>query len=422
MAEPEPTSAATLRPSGSIPRILPAFDPARWKFRGVLRGINRFAYAHGGWQLLLIRYGGWSFPVSGLGEVDGVISDSSPASARLVRGMNAPIVKISAAPRDKHVHLVTHDFAEAGRQGCRLLRGRGLTKLAVFTTGEAFRMDAAECVRGFTEQARSEDLNPAEFIIGPRTLARKKWVLDDQIADLADWLRTLGRPLGLMCVDDEHAWRAIEAARLAGLRVPDDVAVLGVGNDECLCDSSYPAISSIALDYEKVGFLAAQTLHGLMTGQANPEATVIPPSGVLERASTDLLAVEDELVADAIRLIHDSADPIRDIDLLAEKMHTSRRTLHRRFLAAVGRPPGDEIRRHRISSARQLIIHTDMKLAFIADSCGFPSISSLSRDIEKEYGLRPSELRRRHSAHITSFSSDSVDENDNPPPAADQSG
>jgi len=221
---------------------------------------------------------------------------------------------------------------------------------------------------------------------------------DDQIADLADWLTDRSYPLGLVCVDDEHAWRAVEAATMAGLRVPEDVAILGVGNDECLCDSCVPTISSVALDHEQVGHEAAALLASLIEGDADPGPRHIQPIGVIERGSTSVLAIDDPLVAQAMALIRDPEQGRWTINELADALHTSPRTLYRRFINVLGHPPGVEIRRARIESARWWITHTDLKLVVIADRVGFPSISQLSRDVQREFGVRPSELRRRYQA------------------------
>ena len=117
--------------------------------------------------------------------------------------------------------------------------------------------------------------------------------------------------------------------------------------------------------------------------------------GVIERGSTSVLAIDDPLVAEAVALIRQQAQGRMGIDQLAAAMKVSRRTLYRRFVNVLGRTPGEEIRRARLETARRLIIGTDLKLAAIADRVGFPSMSQLSRDVEKEFSLRPSELRRR---------------------------
>ncbi|MFP4435594.1 MAG: substrate-binding domain-containing protein, partial [Phycisphaerae bacterium] len=384
------------RAKSSIPRILIAFDPGRWKFRGVLRGVNRFAASRGGWHLMILRYHNWPLPVSKLGrDADGVLTDASMDSQTMLKKVTCPSVHLTRNRGTQDKPTVTHDFQAVGRQAFQHLRDRGLRRMAVFTTGEDFRLDAAETVEGFLQQADENGIEPPVFLIGPRTRRRKRWVLDDQIADLADWLGRQPLPLGLMCIDDEHAWRAIEAARVAELRVPEDVAVIGVGDDECLCESCNPTISSIALDYEQLGHNAAALLAAMMEDQSSPPPAPLRPLGVIERASTSVLAIDDPLVAQAVSRIRTETQDPPSIDQLVESMNVSRRTLYRRFTEVLDRTPGEEIRRARLDAARRLIISTELKLAAIADRTGFPSLSQMSRDIQKEFGLRPTELRRR---------------------------
>ncbi len=389
-------NAASGLSKSPIPRILIAFDPGRWKFRGVLRGVNRLAASRGGWHLMILRYHNWPLPVSRLGrDADGVLTDASQDSQAMLKKVTCPSVHLTRNRGTRDKPTVTHDFQAVGRQAYQHLRDRGLRQMAAFTTGESYRLDAAETVEGFLQQARQSGIEPPVFLVGPRTRRRKRWVLDDQIADLADWLGDQPLPLGLMCIDDEHAWRAIEAARVAALRVPEDVAVIGAGDDECLCESCNPTISSIALDYEQLGHDAATLLAALMDDQPLPPPDPLRPLGAIERASTNVLAIDDPLVAAAVTQIREQIEDRPDIDRLAEVMNISRRTLYRRFLSALDRTPGEEIRRARLDAARRLVISTDLKLAAIAERVGFPCLSQMSRDIQKEFGLRPTELRRR---------------------------
>ncbi|MFW6062506.1 MAG: substrate-binding domain-containing protein [Planctomycetota bacterium] len=381
---------------GSIPRILIAFDPGGWKYRGVLRGVNRFAASRGGWQLMILRYHNWPLPVSRAGrEAQGVLTDASSDSQALLKDLQCPRVYMTPNRAAQGKPTATHDFRAVGREAFQHLRDRGLGNLAIFTTGEPFRLDAVEIVESFLHRAAESGLEVPVFLRGERTLRRGRWLLDDQIADLADWLRGQPLPLGLLCIDDEHAWRAMEAAGVADLRVPEDVAVLGVGDDECLCESFRPTISSVALNYEQLGYEAAALLASLMDGRARCERVRLAPVGVIERNSTSFLAIDDPLVAQAVTLIRDPAQERVDIDRLVRQLKISRRTLYRRFLKVLGRTPGEEIRRARLESARRWIINTDLKMVAIADRAGFPSVSQMSRDIEKEFGARPTELRSR---------------------------
>ncbi|MCC5830460.1 MAG: substrate-binding domain-containing protein [Phycisphaeraceae bacterium] len=399
MNSPEPGRTAS--PARvALRRVLVAFDPGRWRFRGALRGINRFAAGHGEWDLMIVRYSRALWPLSGAAyDVDGMFIDAAPDSLELAGRLGVPCVTLSAHAALEAIPTVGHDDEAIGRLAFETLEGRGLRRFGLFTTGETHRLDVHRFSSAFQRHVEQAGRALEVFVIGPRTQQRGHWLLDDQIADLADWLRARAHPLGLLAIDDEHAWRAAEAARLAGLNVPGDVCILGVGDDDCLCESCQPTLSSIALDYEQFGFEAARLLHTLLTHDQQPTPRPVPPLGVIERASTDMLAIEDRLVSDALAIIRDHAERPPDIDDLAVRLHTSRRTLYRRFVAALGYTPGEALRRTRLEAARRLIVGTDLKLVTVADRVGFPSISQLSRDIQREYGARPSVLRRRAQRH-----------------------
>src|SRR5204862_4075179 len=135
---------------------------------------------------------------------------------------------------------------------------------------------------------------------------------------LARWLKTLPRPAGVMASNDQRARHVLEAARLAGLRIPDDLAVIGVDNDETLCELSTPSISSIALDTDTIGYQGAAMLDRLMQGRRVPRRPVrVPPLGVIARRSTDMLAMADPAVVAAVRFIDANIGrPIRISDVL----------------------------------------------------------------------------------------------------------
>lgn len=384
-------------PAGSPsqpPRVAILFDPGRWRFRGAMRGISRLAAEQGGWDMMLLLYHHWPLPVENLrDQADGVLCGGSEISQRYVKALDLPTVSLVLHPALMEYTPVAPNYTRAGELAAEEFTSRGLRNLCVFTTGEDYRLDAQEVVEGFTKRAAREGRECPVFVIGPRTRARKRWLLEDQLADLSEWLRELEKPLGLLAADDEHAWRAVRACKLAGLAVPDDVSIIGVGDDEYLCESCTPALTSVAFDHERAGYLAAAMLAERMAGRWPPPPPRLEPIGVINRSSTDLIAVEDPVVREALAYIRGNTEVKPAVADVAGHVKVSPRTLHRRFLEATGRTPGDEIHRRRLERARRLITATGMQLADIAVRSGFTSVSQLSRDIYRHTGLRPTELR-----------------------------
>jgi LacI family transcriptional regulator len=198
------------------------------------------------------------------------------------------------------------------------------------------------------------------------------------LTEIADWLRSLEKPVGLLARDDLRAREVLDACRLAGLHVPEEIAVLGVNDDELICEMADPPLSSIIHNARRVGYEAAAMLENLMSGGKVLADIVVDPLGVHARQSTDLLAIEDAEVAKAVRFIREHAcDGIRVDDVL-DQVTLSRRALEKRFRAAVGRPPHMEIRRAQLERVKQLLVTSDYKLERIAEMTGFSTAQYLA--------------------------------------------
>ena len=220
-------------------------------------------------------------------------------------------------------------------------------------------------------------------------------------AELAAWLASLPKPVGIMTCDDVRARHVLEACRSLGLRVPHDVAVIGVDDDEFVCELSDPPLSSVAQAARKIGHEAARLLDLLMRpertqehgGRPVPARSVVPPIGVVARRSTDTLAVEDPAVARVIRTIRERAfGPLAIADLVAES-GLSRWQVEERFRQLVGRSIRDDILEVRLAEARRLVTTTDLPLKTIAPRAGFRSIAYMTTVFRRHFGTTPAALR-----------------------------
>ena len=221
---------------------------------------------------------------------------------------------------------------------------------------------------------------------------RKKWASQER--ELTQWLRSLAKPIGILAWGTILGRQLIEHCQQIGLRVPEDVAVLGGDYDELLCETCSPSLSGVAVPSEQVGYEAALQLDRLMRGERPPEKPVlIQPQGIVARQSTDILAVEDEDLAAAIQFIRDHAnEPIEIADVLQE-VAVSRRHLERAFEKVLGRSPAAEIRRRHIEQAKRLLTETDMQIPDVAESSGFRSATYFSYIFHREVGLSPLKYR-----------------------------
>jgi LacI family transcriptional regulator len=213
----------------------------------------------------------------------------------------------------------------------------------------------------------------------------------------AKWVTSLPRPVAILAANDRYSWYAVDACRIAGRKIPDDAAILGVDNDELTVAMSRPALSSIELPGFRIGEEAAAMLAALMAGErVSPVPRLLQPESVISRASTDVLAMDDEAVVQALRFIRASAARPITIDDVLEAVPLGRRSLERRFRRALGRSLLDEIRQVHIERARQLLRETTLEMPIIARESGFTSAVRFSTVFHQVVGLSPTAYRRAH--------------------------
>ena len=185
----------------------------------------------------------------------------------------------------------------------------------------------------------------------------------------------------------------------ADLHVPDEVAIIGVNDDDLLCEGAWPPLTSVQCDFERVGYTAAELLYRLMRGETPPAEELcvrVPPLGVTHRPSTDILAVQNPDIVAALRFIRDHAcDPCSVSDVLRQ-VPVGRRWLERNFLEQIGRSPYDAILQIRIKRAQELLTKTNLNVQEIASECGFNSIRNFNHQFRLSTGDSPAAFRRFH--------------------------
>jgi LacI family transcriptional regulator len=216
---------------------------------------------------------------------------------------------------------------------------------------------------------------------------------------LLGWLKSLPKPVGLMACNDICGREVLQACAAAGLRVPDEVAVVGVDNDELMCELSNPPLSSIALDVENAGYEAARLLDSLMSGHLAGERIVqVEPVYVVTRQSSEIMAPHDPSVATALQFIRNHAGQPIGVPHVVEHAGVSRRTLERRFLSALGRSISSEITQCRLERAKRLLLETDLPSHRVAAGAGFGTIKTFNRVFRRAAGVSPQRFRQNAAA------------------------
>jgi LacI family transcriptional regulator len=225
------------------------------------------------------------------------------------------------------------------------------------------------------------------------------WEREQRI--LLEWLKSLPKPVGMMACNDICGREVLQACAAAGLRVPDDVAVVGVevDNDELMCELSSPPLSSIALDVEKAGHEAARLLDSLMSGnRAGDHIVQVEPVYVVTRQSSEVMAIDDPSVATALRFIKDQARQPIDVSHVVEHAGVSPRTLERRFARVLGRSISSAITQCRLERAKRLLLETDLPSYRVAVGAGFGTIKTFYRVFRRAAGVSPARFRQSAAA------------------------
>jgi LacI family transcriptional regulator len=327
---------------------------------------------------------------------DGVLGFLSPPRvAEAVLRLGKPVVNISGRA-EMSIPSVTIDDVAVGRVAADYFLARGFRRFAFL--GNPFPYTRR---RG---QGFSERVSEAGFSCTDHILPFDSWDVPgpgwlEAEAHMRDWLISLPKPVAVLAANDQLGKDATHTCFNAGLRVPDEVALLGVDNDETICNLSTPPLSSIRTNRERLGQVAAALLDRLMSGdrRAAEEHILIPPLGVNTRQSSDYIADDDPELAEALRLLREKIEEPLSVERLLGLLPMSRRKLERRFRAALGRTPLEEIHRLKIERAKELLTLSDLSQSEIASRLGFSSADRLRLVFRKLTGISPSEYRDRYT-------------------------
>ncbi|MCJ7693747.1 MAG: DNA-binding transcriptional regulator, partial [Sedimentisphaerales bacterium] len=233
------------------------------------------------------------------------------------------------------------------------------------------------------------------FYDRPRAKFRLSW--ENEYVLMANWLKSLTKPVGLMACNDDHNRHVLEACKIAGLQVPEQVAIVGVDNDDLVCELSAPPLSSIALNTERAGYEAAELLDKLMTGIKMDDQNIIArPTHVVVRQSSNIFVMEDREIVEALRFIRRHSKKSLQVGDVAEAVLMSRRSLEKRFRKVLKSSILEEIRRVRVEQVCQLLVSTNLPVSQIASTLRYSSTGNLIRYFRKEKRMTPLAYRKQY--------------------------
>ncbi len=381
------------------PRVALLVETSTTWGAGIVRGVMDYANEHGPWLIHLEprgRYEKLTIPVGWSGE--GLVARvTSQRLADQIAEAGVPAVNVSwYTIGDSPLPRCTSDERMTGRIAADHFLSRGFKHFAY--CGPLHRPDYEDAVCDSFVTALDVEGYSCD-IYRWRNVGSDGRQWDERLSHLCDWLESLPKPVGLLTWNAVRGRQITEACRHAGIGVPEQVAVLGGERDELMSDASSPPLSTIDQSEYRVGQEAAKLLESLMKGDKPPrKPIVIPPGGVIERQSTDTLAIDDVQVAAALRYIHEHAhQPIQVEDVL-DHVPLSRRLLEQRFKKLLDRSPAAEIRRVHLERAKRLLVETDLPIPRVAGASGFNQPEVFTRAFSKAFGMPPSTYRKVNRA------------------------
>ncbi|MFZ5889482.1 MAG: substrate-binding domain-containing protein [Myxococcota bacterium] len=374
----------------SNPRVLVILDAGAAWSRGILLGFMSIAHERG-WELL--HYHAST-------DLDWLANEWAPAAAvvgpelrstNLAQLPSCPVVFVNCDRSAEGLASACLDEAAVAALAVEHLRGRGLQHLTTFRFDDspfAVARDAAFCERAIASGAQIAPGWWHEGAESPRQY--------EVPHALMKWLRELPKPCGLFTCADVWGRVVARYARAAGLRIPEDLALVGVDNDVVECELIVPALSSVAVPWRELGRKAADLVQLALGGTTiSGQRSLVQPIDVQARRSSDVLAVTDELTAQAVAWIRAHADRRLTVPVVARAVASSSQRLERHFRSSLGRTVQEEIRRAHVEAAKHVLASTELGLPEVARRSGFSSAALLSVAFQRELGMPPGAYRRR---------------------------
>ncbi|MDX1962051.1 MAG: substrate-binding domain-containing protein [Pirellulales bacterium] len=383
-------------------RIALLIDTATSWGRGIIRGIRQFNDTHENWSLYLQPWGNFDrFCLPRPWHGDGVIARVSSAQiAEELLEFGGPVVNVSwtnfgagqfarCIPNPRTVaRLAIEHFRELG------LANFAYAGCTVFRPGQAD--DLGQC---YAHELLKLGYDCSSHQSKQRYKTRQAW--EEQLEHLVQWLKSLPKPAGVLCWDAICAHQVTEACHIAGLALPEELAILAGDYDEVMCGTAKPPLSSVDLPGEQVGYQAANLLKELIEGAAvPPEPLLVDPISVTVRHSTDSVAIDDPLLSQAIRFIREHAIKGITVKDILRHVPLCRRALEQGLMKYLRRSPAEEIRRIRLQHAQNLLLYSRLSMPEVAKACGFANSDHLLRNFRRALGISPTLYRRKHLKSI----------------------
>lgn len=369
--------------------------------RLILNGVTRYLRSHRPWSVFLEQRELWTAPPDWLRRWrgDGVICrKTTPEMAEMLRKAGVALVDLNDRSLPMGAPRIEADHRAIGMLAADHLLERGFRNFAFCGFAERF---STERRAGFVARLAERGFDCTSWESPWVGRGAHPW--EQEQAEIAQWVSSLPKPVGLMACSDARAQHVLDACQRVDLAVPEAIAVIGVDDDAVLCNLCHPPLSSVIPNPERVGYEAAALLDQLMGGgdalpsvaaqRGEPWVQLIEPVGVQTRQSSDVLAIDDPAVAATLRFIRERAFHGVSMKEVIRHAAMSRSLLERKFRQFLGHSPQAEIRSVQLKRVKQLLAESDLPLTEIAGLAGYAHPEYMSVVFKRETGQTPGQFR-----------------------------
>lgn len=382
-------------------KIILLSDFAEEYSKNILRGITKYSKDYGPWTFCRMpTYYRETIGIDGILEwaknwgADGIIGQfyNSQEVQKFTRA-KIPVIAQDFKERFTDIPNITGAYRETGRMGADYFLKKGFKNFAFYGFNDI--VWSRERAEGFEERL-GEAGHSAHYYEHQESHSMNLWFYKPSA--LSEWLNSLPKPIAIMACDDNQGHHITDAARHAGIRVPDDVAVLGIDNDETICDLSDPPLSSIALNTEKSGYEAARLMEQMIkTKEFTGPDIVVRSTQVVTRHSTDIFASKDKHIVCALKFIHNNLDKNLTVRQILKEVPYSRRSFEKRFALITGYPIYEYVYNQRIERFTKKLLETDMSIFGIALELGLHDSKNIARQFKQIKGVTPMAFRKKNT-------------------------
>ncbi|WP_282055836.1 DNA-binding transcriptional regulator [Maribacter luteus] len=377
-------------------RVFVQLESGRGYGRDILKGIYNYNNQHENWEIIFEP--SYYLKTSKNNNIIKLISEIKPdgcivenlENMKKLSELKIPMIQTSWLNHTNNFPCLKGNYEADGKMAFHYFLSKGIKNLAFFGNNNVTWSDGR--LESFTKHAKLKNIDVLNYI------PTKKKKANHDLKEITAWLKSLPKPVGVLCCNDDFGIILINACSVANIRIPYEIAVLGIDNDELLCSVVHPRLSSIRRNHINAAFNACKVLDNMMEGNKIDNNIILTePINVIERTSTDTIASNDIEVIKALNFIRNNTHLNLTVNSVVETTNISRRSLYTRFKKVTARTILEEIQFQKIKKFKELLNDHNLSIKEIGYCLGFEDVSHVSRWFSAIEGITPVKWRKSNA-------------------------